>query len=441
MSPPQLARILPVSPVTEVAAPVEPFVTDCHRNALDRLRLAFDSSLPLALLIGEGRSGANFVIGQFLADIASDDVSIARITRPCSDAMTGMRYIIKAIGFDPKDMNLADLEKIFTMFLSYQRTHRRRTVICIEEAQECDCWMLDKVRRLVEMESAGKYGLVIILSGQPSLNRQLGEPPLSAIRGQTRERIYLAPLSEAESRTYIQRRLELAGDREIAQVFDFHSIGLIHEISAGVPDVLSKLCSRCLALLEEENFPLVTPEVVGKASEQLQLQTSSPISGFIPLVDAKPVAAAEKEPLADERFVVRLDGEIMQEKVLSQGHLLIGRDVMCDICVNHLTVSRYHSLLVRSVRGIRVVDLGSTNGTQVNGRRFRQYTLRDNDVITIGACKIQYFSAADKLDLEVDTGRTDSFEAHDPDNNVIDNEVLSEIGSLGLNGSNPTLRH
>ncbi|MEQ9561108.1 MAG: hypothetical protein RLN69_01210, partial [Woeseiaceae bacterium] len=150
MSPPQLARVATFSPAA--SEPAEPFMTACHRNALERLRLAFDNRLPLCILIGEGRSGASFVIRRFLDGIQSDDVAIARIVRPCSDATSGMREIIRAIGFEPKDMNHADLEKIFTMFLSYQRTHHRRTVICVEETQDSGNWMLDKIRRLVEME-------------------------------------------------------------------------------------------------------------------------------------------------------------------------------------------------------------------------------------------------------------------------------------------------
>ncbi|HSD69623.1 MAG TPA: hypothetical protein VLB07_08720, partial [Woeseiaceae bacterium] len=214
MTPPQLARV-PKATTTD-AEPGDTFITEGQRNALERLRLAFEAGLPLATLIGEGKSGSGFVIGRFLDGKEEDDVAVARIARPCPDATTGMREIIRAIGFQPKDMNIADLEKIFTMFLSYQRTHRRRTIICVEEAHDSGGWMLDKVRRLVELETAGKYGLMVILSGRPALNRLLGEPPLYSIRAQSRERIYLAPLSEAESREYVQRRVEAGSNRALA---------------------------------------------------------------------------------------------------------------------------------------------------------------------------------------------------------------------------------
>jgi type II secretory pathway predicted ATPase ExeA len=399
MTPPELAQALPdVSTDDQLNAP---FMTECQRNALERLALAFRARLPLVTLIAEGKSATDFVIGRFLAEQQAADVALARITRACADANSGMREIIRAIGFQPKDMTLPDLEKIFTMFLSYQRTHNQRTIVCIDDAQDCGSWMLDKIRRLVELETAGQYGLMVILSGQPSLHRLLGESPLHAIRGQTRERIYLAPLTEAESREYVQRRVQANAARDITEVFDYHALGLMHELSAGVPDVLRDLCTKCFELLDDEKIQLVTPDVVQQAGEQLR----PPI---VPVSEAVESIPTER---VDSRLMARINGELLQEQTLNRGHVLIGRDVMCDICVNHPTVSRYHALVVNSPRGVKVVDLGSTNGTFVNERKFRQYPLKDGDILSVGSCDILFIAGDDQRALTFDTDRTDSFES------------------------------
>ena len=432
MSPPQLARVAAVSPAA--SEPAEPFMTGCHRNALERLRLAFDNRLPLCILIGEGRSGASFVIRRFLDSIRSDDVAIARIVRPCSDATSGMRDIIRAIGFEPKDMNHADLEKIFTMFLSYQRTHHRRTVICVEETQDSGNWMLDKIRRLVEMETAGKYGLMVILSGQPDMNQRLGEPPLNAIRGQTRERFYLAPLSESECREYVQRRVEAGGTNDVSDVFEYDAVGRIYELSGGVPDAVSDLCSRSLELRDAEQHPTITVNLVDSAAAELQL-LEFPEAGDAEEFETKPGQPSSHEG----RFVARINGEIVQETDMLRGHLLIGRDAMCDVCINHPTVSRYHALVVNSPRGVKIVDLGSTNGTFVNGRKVRQFSLKDNDTLSIGKSRILYTAASSVT--EIDTERTDCFESHDAELEVLGTELLREIGSLGLAPANSSTRH
>jgi type II secretory pathway predicted ATPase ExeA len=423
MSPPQLA--LSPSASSADTEPGDTFITEGQRNALDRLRLAFDAGLPLATLIGEGKAGASFVIGRFLDSKLADDIAVARIAQPCADATTGMREIIRAIGFQPKDMNIADLEKIFTMFLSYQRTHHRRTIICVEEAQDSGGWMLDKIRRLVELEAAGKYGLMVILSGRPAFNRLLGEPPLYHIRAQTRERIYLAPLSEAESREYVQRRVEAASNRHVADVFDYHALSLMHELSAGVPDTLRDLCSTCLDLFDEEELKLVTPDIVQRAAEPLDgLPRAASCDADAGDVARKP------SPRATARLIASLNGEPLQEQILNRGHVLIGRDLMCDICVNHPTVSRYHALVVNSPRGVKVVDLGSTNGTLINGRKFRQYALLDKDKLSIGASEILFVAGDEQRALAFDAERTDQFEAQDAEIKVNGTELVHDFGRL-----------
>jgi hypothetical protein len=345
-----------------------------------------------------------------------------------------MREIIRAIGFQPKDMSHADLEKVFTMFLSYQRTHRRRTVICIEQSQDSGCWMLDKIRKLVEMEAAGKYGLMIILSGQPGLNQCLGEPPLNAIRGQTRERIYLAPLSENECREYIQRRVEAGPVRDISQVFDFHAIARLHELSAGVPDTLSDLCTKCLALRDQQELPLVTPELVDAVGKEMNL-TSRVLKIDL---EADTGAAAADGPLHG-RFVTRINEEIVLDTLMRRGHLLVGRDAMCDICINHPTVSRHHALIVNSPRGVKLVDLGSTNGTYVNSSKVRQVSLSDNDLLSVGAARISYSSAGSESGIAGTSA--DFFESHDAELDVLGTELLREIDSLGLSPANSPTRH
>ena len=179
--------------------PPAPFVTDCHRNAIDNLENAFEQSRPLAIMIGEGKSAAAFVISSFLTRVPGD-TTIARIIEPCSNAIELMREIVAAIGFDPKSMSLGDLEQVLKMFLIFQQKHKRRTIICVEETQDNGKWVLDRIRRLVEMEKKNRYGLTVILAGRPGLNDLLKEAPLNATSINGVKRIMLAPFALAESR-------------------------------------------------------------------------------------------------------------------------------------------------------------------------------------------------------------------------------------------------
>jgi hypothetical protein len=266
------------------------------------------------------------------------------------------------------------------------------------------------------------------------MNQRLGEPPLNAIRSQTRERIYLAPLSETECREYVQRRVEAGGTNDISQVFEYDAVQRIYELSAGVPDSVSDLCSKSLEFRDAQRQTTVTADLVQAAAIELNLLRSSEAD------ELQDVEIAPDEPKRNEgRFVARINGEMVQEAEMHRGHILIGRDVMCDICINHPTVSRYHALIVNSPRGVKIVDLGSTNGSFVNGRKVRQFSLSDNDTLSIGTSRILYTAAS--TEAEIDTERTDCFEPHDAELEVLGPELLREIGSPDLAPANSSTRH
>ncbi len=381
-----------------------PFITDSHNVALDQLGKAFSIARPLARLIGEGKSGASFLLRRFLADIG-EDVTVVRITEPCADAISGMREIIYAIGFEAKDMSLADLENVFTMFLSSQRTNSRRTIVCIEEAQDSGQWVLDGVRRLVESETKEQYGLMVVLSGRPALNELLSEPPLDTICARVGQRIALAPFSLAETREFVRWQVESEGVADIGQVFDFDAITLIHELCEGVADAISTLCSKAREMADQEDTAPVTTALVKKAGQVLRLVPT------IQLSDAETVSVEIlKMGPQGGRLIARANGKIIQEQPINRDRILIGRDDLCDIRITSDLVSRHHALLVNSSTGMKIVDLGSTNGTFVDGRQIKQCALEDGQVIGVGDCEIEYIAGEDGQAWDFDMNRTSKIE-------------------------------
>jgi pSer/pThr/pTyr-binding forkhead associated (FHA) protein len=62
---------------------------------------------------------------------------------------------------------------------------------------------------------------------------------------------------------------------------------------------------------------------------------------------------------------------------------LVGRGEECDIRLEHKSVSKIHCVLVKTDGLMMVRDLGSTNGTRVNGTRIRRGMLLPNDKVSI----------------------------------------------------------
>jgi len=70
--------------------------------------------------------------------------------------------------------------------------------------------------------------------------------------------------------------------------------------------------------------------------------------------------------------------------------LSIGRLAECDVVLADDSVSRRHAEVRRQGSEILVTDLGSTNGTKVNGERVAERILDDGDVVTIGNVTLRF---------------------------------------------------
>lgn len=81
---------------------------------------------------------------------------------------------------------------------------------------------------------------------------------------------------------------------------------------------------------------------------------------------------------------------INQTTLGTQSKIEIGRDPSCDIPLVSPAVSRRHALIRLTTKGYEIVDLGSTNGTYVNGKRVKQELLQQGDTIHIGPFKLNF---------------------------------------------------
>ena len=71
----------------------------------------------------------------------------------------------------------------------------------------------------------------------------------------------------------------------------------------------------------------------------------------------------------------------------------IGRNSDCDFQIESPKVSREHAVITRERSGFRIEDLGSTNGTSVNGQRVEQADLNDGDIVVIADLEFSFAAA------------------------------------------------
>ncbi len=89
------------------------------------------------------------------------------------------------------------------------------------------------------------------------------------------------------------------------------------------------------------------------------------------------------------KIILTHDGTVIKEYLLDKERMTIGRKPHNDIQLDDNTVSGEHAAFL-ALQNIYIEDLGSTNGTLLNGDRVKKRMLNHNDIIKIGRHEFRF---------------------------------------------------
>ncbi|MFZ6750016.1 FHA domain-containing protein [Undibacterium sp. Ren11W] len=90
------------------------------------------------------------------------------------------------------------------------------------------------------------------------------------------------------------------------------------------------------------------------------------------------------------KIIVTLNGLEKYDVNLLKPRFSIGRRPENDLVLDQATISGHHAAIDRTSIGIFVLDLGSTNGTLVNGQPITKHLLQHEDVIEVGKYRLKF---------------------------------------------------
>jgi hypothetical protein len=205
------------------------------------------------------------------------------------------------------------------------------------------------------------------------------------------------------SRVYVPNEYSVylsTGDREQFSSYEGSLVGELQEY-------LAEHARR-------ESYALMTsPRVIMRTDDDLAIgefgiatRTVEPVGGGVPAPAPPPPAqagatmiykarapadtqAVPPEELGVERETVTLtiDG---RSQTITERTVVMGRSRECDVRVEDPNVSRRHAELRQEGATYWLVDLDSTNGTELNGKRVSRAKLADGDRITLGSTEIVF---------------------------------------------------
>lgn len=142
----------------------------------------------------------------------------------------------------------------------------------------------------------GHASLQTILLGQPQFRPILAGRDAEQLRQRVLASYHLGPLSEAETRGYVEHRLKLVkweGDPR----WDDDAFAMVHRHSGGIPRRINTLCSRVLLYGALEEAHVITAEMVETTAGELNQDLGAGLAPALAAPDALHGGAAEHDAI------------------------------------------------------------------------------------------------------------------------------------------------
>ena len=141
--------------------------------------------------------------------------------------------------------------------------------------------------------------------------------------------------------------------------------------------------------LEVGEFGIATRMVQPEPGQPEPVQEATPGATMVYRPEQPATQAVTPGELGVEPEVVTIDVDGASHQI-DKSSVIIGRSKECDIRLGDPNVSRRHAEVRREGQTYWILDLGSTNGMTVNGRRQQRAQLNDEDRITVGSTELVF---------------------------------------------------
>lgn len=230
--------------------PLEPnprffFLAESHRKVLFSLMYGITETKGFTLLLGETGTGKTTLICHLLSSLGPQIKAIPIFAPPKTfDEL--LEVILRELKLPLEEGSGNSRLWQLNEYL-YQRSAQNEThLIIVDEAQNLTKELLEQLRQLCNPDPIRPRFLQGFLVGRPDITDKLDCWDLRALKQRIVMRCQLGPLTEEESRRYIEHRFKEVGS-SLVEIFTPQAAALICRHSRGIPRVIHMLCHLALS--------------------------------------------------------------------------------------------------------------------------------------------------------------------------------------------------
>ena len=249
------------------------YLSPRHEEALAHLLYGVRERGGFVQLTGEVGTGKTTTCRYLLSQLP-EGVDVALVLNPMLTPEELLASVCDELGaaYPPQTSTRKAFVDALYRHLLAAHARGRRTVLIVDEAQNLSPDALEQLRLLTNLETATDKLLQIILIGQPELTALLARTQLRQVAQRITARYHLLPFAERDTRAYIARRLQIAGQG--LNVFEPAAVLAVHRASRGVPRLVNVICDRALLGAFAEGRRTVSARVVRRAAREVAGETA-----------------------------------------------------------------------------------------------------------------------------------------------------------------------
>lgn len=256
-----------------------------HSRAISHLVFGLAQEEGFIVITGEVGAGKTTLVEQLWAQLDRNTYVIARVvtTQVSGDDLLRLAMAGFGIGETP-GTDKATLIRRFEQMVRDQRKAGRRCLLVVDEVQSLSLAALEELRMLSNITVDGRASVQTILLGQPQFRPILASRDVEQLRQRVLASFHLGPLTEDETRLYIEHRLRTVGWKG-DPALDQDAYRAIHRASGGIPRRINTLCSRVLLYGALEEAHTIEATMVETTAGELEQDLGV---GLVPPVEAVP---------------------------------------------------------------------------------------------------------------------------------------------------------
>lgn len=255
------------------------FTTKKHNEALAALYYGVRRRKGFVVMTGEVGTGKTLLVRCLLEVLNRANVAYAYVFNPRLSAVEFLQYIAGDFGLATAGKNKSELLLDLSNHVIARHQKSLTTVLVVDEAHHLSTDLLEEIRLLTNLETPREKLLQILLVGQPELDDKLDAIDLRQLKQRIALRSYLGALSLDETKGYMYRRLQLAGNSDPGHLFPMDTVLEVHRHSCGIPRLINTLCENALIYGYASHSQSITPEMVGEIAMDYRLHLVRPSLG------------------------------------------------------------------------------------------------------------------------------------------------------------------